>query len=157
MNESNFTPPLLFFETAVRNDIFANSTHAFAEFKWRTLCVVSNAIKEMMQSPSLNQMSQILLNLDAFCFEYFEHYLTQHYPDWKSDYESQLQAILKAGASQKAGKTQRSSNTIALSDFIGIWHNQTGRTDPLVDALRTMLTNDRSYFEKLVLSDSKVN
>lgn len=121
---------------------------AFKDFVWRYINVLAKTMEALAIKPTYVELYRCASNVDELAEQYFELFLDRQVgPEWREKFEAEDQDKYKA-VKQQAVKSGRKVNTMLLAGFI---QNQ-GYTDANVDALMTILTNDRSYFEKLVSS-----
>lgn len=87
-------------------------------------------------------------NVDELAEQYFELFLDHQADDnWQENFAAETEDDQYKSVKQQATKSGRKLRTMLLASFI---QNQ-GYTDANVDALMTILTNDRSYFENWFL------
>ncbi len=116
---------------------------AFREFVWRYINVMARAMVALGMKPSYEVIYQNAVNIDDLCLKYFEYWLDRDFAGWRdemSEPDKQLQA-----QAQKTGRAMYPLQILKLIRDKG-WHDQ------IADGLASVLTNDRSYFEKLVSS-----
>jgi conjugal transfer pilus assembly protein TraD len=116
---------------------------AFREFVWRYINVMARAMVALGMKPSYEVIYQNAVNIDDLCLKYFEYWLDRDHSGWRdemSEPDKQLQA-----QAQKTGRAMYPLQILKLIRDKG-WHDQ------IADGLASVLTNDRSYFEKLVSS-----
>jgi len=116
---------------------------AFREFVWRYINVMARAMVALGMKPSYEVIYQNAVNIDDLCLKYFEYWLDRDHFGWRdemSEPDKQLQA-----QAQKTGRAMYPLQILKLIRDKG-WHDQ------IADGLASVLTNDRSYFEKLVSS-----
>lgn len=116
---------------------------AFREFVWRYINVMARAMVALGMKPSYEVIYQNAVNIDDLCLKYFEYWLDREHIGWRdemSEPDKQLQA-----QAQKTGRAMYPLQILKLIRDKG-WHDQ------IADGLASVLTNDRSYFEKLVSS-----
>ncbi|AUA56064.1 MULTISPECIES: type IV conjugative transfer system coupling protein TraD [Achromobacter] len=116
---------------------------AFREFVWRYINVMARAMVALGMKPSYEVIYQNAVNIDDLCLKYFEYWLDRDHMGWRdemSEPDKQLQA-----QAQKTGRAMYPLQILKLIRDKG-WHDQ------IADGLASVLTNDRSYFEKLVSS-----
>lgn len=116
---------------------------AFREFVWRYINVMARAMVALGMKPSYEVIYQNAVNIDDLCLKYFEYWLDRDHIGWRDEMtepDKQLQA-----QAQKTGRAMYPLQILKLIRDKG-WHDQ------IADGLASVLTNDRSYFEKLVSS-----
>jgi conjugative coupling factor TraD (TOL family) len=118
---------------------------AFKEFVWRYVNVIAKTMEALGEKPTYEKLYQNATNIDLLSQRYFEHWLKREHPGWKTEVESRGTPKEIQEQVRKTGRSQYALCILALIRDKG-WH------DPIADALGSVLTNDRSYFEKLVSS-----
>ena len=118
---------------------------AFKEFVWRFVNVIAKTMEALGIKPTSELLYRHATNIDHLALRYFALWLDREHPGWQD--EMLAKGVDKQTAEQ-AKKTGRSLDTMQMLAFIRekAWHDQ------IADALASVLTNDRSYFEKLVSS-----
>lgn len=104
---------------------------------------MARAMVALGMKPSYEVIYQNAVNIDDLCLKYFEYWLDRDHMGWRdemSEPDKQLQA-----QAQKTGRAMYPLQILKLIRDKG-WHDQ------IADGLASVLTNDRSYFEKLVSS-----
>lgn len=118
---------------------------AFRDFVWRFVNVLTKTMEGLSIKPSYENIYKSAANVDELAGRYFAKVLDTHYPDWTNAFET---FEMSESETKSAVKTGRNLDTIKLALYLKAkQHN-----DPLIDALGGILSNDRSYFEKLVSS-----
>jgi conjugal transfer pilus assembly protein TraD len=118
---------------------------AFKEFVWRFVNVIARARTTLGYRPNYAMIYEDAVNIDALSLEYFEFWLDKVRPGWQLAVsameldKTQIQQALKSGRAMDAWK---------IMAFI----RDNNLHDPIADGLTSILSNDRSYFEKLVSS-----
>ncbi|WP_434778567.1 type IV conjugative transfer system coupling protein TraD [Neisseria sp. Ec49-e6-T10] len=124
---------------------------AFKEFVWRYINVLTKTMEALSIKPTYVDIYRFASNVDEIAKEYFELKLNKADPNWAEKYEAFLaeddSPTLKS-IKQQANKAGRNLDTMMLANFI----KAENHSDDIIDALMTILSNDRSYFEKLVSS-----
>ncbi len=122
---------------------------AFKEFVWRFVNVMSRAMMRLGQKPTYEAIYRNAVNIDTLCIQYFENWLDHAKPQWRAEFENHLaQSGSDKQTLEQAKKTGRSLQAIAMVTYI----REAQLHDPVGDALISILSNDRTYFEKLVSS-----
>lgn len=122
---------------------------AFKEFVWRFVNVMSRAMMRLGQKPTYEAIYRNAVNIDTLCIQYFEDWLDQAQPQWRAEFKAHLaQSGSDKQTLEQAKKTGRSLQAIAMVTYI----RESQLHDPVGDALISILSNDRTYFEKLVSS-----
>ncbi|MBK6741436.1 MAG: type IV conjugative transfer system coupling protein TraD [Hydrogenophilales bacterium] len=120
---------------------------AFKEFVWRFVNVLAKAMTTLGERPDFQSIYAYAVDTESLAVRYFSWWLDRIRPGWQveaKDLET-AQAKLLSEAAKKSG---RSLHTMAIMGFI----RDNDLRDPVADALRSVLSNDRTYFEKLVSS-----
>ncbi|MEQ1601348.1 MAG: type IV conjugative transfer system coupling protein TraD [Methylophilaceae bacterium] len=118
---------------------------AFKEFVWRFVNVIARARTTLGYRPDYSMIYEDAVNIDKLALEYFTFWLNKKRPDWKNELEeiqldkTQLQQITKSG---------RALEAMHIVEYL----KANNLHDPIADGLVSILSNDRSYFEKLVSS-----
>lgn len=118
---------------------------AFREFVWRFVNIIARVRSALGYRPDYSQIYSDAVNIDALALEYFESWLDKKHQEWRNEIE---EVELDKHQIQQA---QRSGRNL---DAIRVLHYIQGKNlhDPIADGLMSVLSNDRSYFEKLVSS-----
>jgi conjugative coupling factor TraD (TOL family) len=118
---------------------------AFKEFVWRFVNVIARARTSLGYRPDYAMIYEDAVNIDALSLEYFEFWLNKAQPGWQEAVrememdKTQIQQVMKSGRAMDAMK-------------IMLYIRENNLHDPIADGLTSILSNDRSYFEKLVSS-----
>lgn len=118
---------------------------AFKEFVWRFVNVIARARTTLGYRQGYASIYEDAVNIDALALEYFNYWLNRISPQWKLELEAiqfdktQLQQIAKSG---------RAQDVMQIVEYL----KTNNLHDPIADGLVSILSNDRSYFEKLVSS-----
>jgi conjugative coupling factor TraD (TOL family) len=120
---------------------------AFKEFVWRFVNVMAKALVALGHKPNYKVIYENAVNIDGLCQQYFEAWLNREHPDWREDFEQSIGNLSQKVESQ-IKKTGRAAQALYLSAYAA----EKGWSDPVADSLASILSNDRSYFEKLVSS-----
>ena len=118
---------------------------AFKEFVWRFVNVIARARTTLGYRPDYTMIYEDAVNVDVLALEYFRFWLNREHPGWESEVgriemdKMQIQQVIKSGRTMDAMK-------------ILIYVRENNLHDPIADGLASILSNDRSYFEKLVSS-----
>lgn len=118
---------------------------AFKEFVWRYVNVIAKTMEALGIKPTYEQLYRHATNIDLLAQQYFELWLDRDHPGWRDQLELRGTTKETAEQARKTGRSLQALNMLGLFRERG-WH------DPIADALGSVLTNDRSYFEKLVSS-----
>jgi conjugative coupling factor TraD (TOL family) len=119
---------------------------AFREFVWRFVNVLARALVALGRKPSYATIYANAVHVDQLAKDYLIYWLETNHPDWRDTYsadEATEKELIK-----QAQKTGRDLEALQLLAYIGT----NGWNDPIADGLASVLSNDRSYFEKLVSS-----
>lgn len=118
---------------------------SFKEFVWRFVNVIAKTMEALGIKPTYEQLYRHATNIDNLAQKYFELWLDRSHPEWRD--------ILDTGSVSKevADQARKTGRSVAALQLLAMireheWHDQ------IADALGSVLTNDRSYFEKLVSS-----
>ncbi|ENX3094112.1 conjugative transfer system coupling protein TraD, partial [Neisseria gonorrhoeae] len=118
---------------------------AFRDFVWRFVNVLTKTMEGLSIKPSYENIYKSAANVDELAGDYFKKILDKHHPGWEKDFDN---FDMPESEAKSAVKTGRNLDTMKLGSFLKAKkHNE-----PLIDALGGILSNDRSYFEKLVSS-----
>lgn len=118
---------------------------AFRDFVWRFVNVLTKTMEGLSIKPNYENIYKAAANVDQLAGDYFRLILDKNYPGWLNEFND---FSLPESEAKTAVKTGRNLDTIKLGSFLKAkQHNE-----PLIDALGGILSNDRSYFEKLVSS-----
>ena len=120
---------------------------AFKEFVWRFVNVLAKAMTTLGERPDFQSIYAYAVDTESLAVRYFTWWLDRVRPGWQAEVTEleSAQAKLLNEASKKSGRSLR---TMAIMGFI----RDNELRDPVADALRSVLSNDRTYFEKLVSS-----
>jgi conjugative coupling factor TraD (TOL family) len=120
---------------------------AFKEFVWRFVNVLAKAMTTLGERPDFQSIYAYAVDTESLAVRYFTWWLDRARPGWQAEVTEleSAQAKLLNEASKKSGRSLR---TMAIMGFI----RDNELRDPVADALRSVLSNDRTYFEKLVSS-----
>lgn len=120
----------------------------FREFVWRYVNVIARALDKLGFKPSYEEIYARTNNIDSLCVSYFEYWLDRDIKDWRDEFVEGERSKSDKSLGELARKTGRSMRAIELSAFI----RERNLRDPVGEALFTILSNDKTYFEKLVAS-----
>ncbi|MBW8307190.1 MAG: type IV conjugative transfer system coupling protein TraD [Thiobacillus sp.] len=118
---------------------------AFKEFVWRFVNVIARARTTLGYRPDYRMIYEDAVNIDALALEYLRFWLDREHPGWNEAVDAiemdktQIQQAMKSGRTMDAMK-------------ILLFVRENNLHDPIADGLASILSNDRSYFEKLVSS-----
>lgn len=118
---------------------------AFRDFVWRFVNVLTKTMEGLSIKPSYENIYKSAANVDELAGKYFQLILDREFPGWQSAFS---QFEMPESETKAAIKTGRNLDTIKLASFL----KQKQYNETLIDALSGILSNDRSYFEKLVSS-----
>ncbi|REG58550.1 conjugal transfer pilus assembly protein TraD [Paraburkholderia sp. BL6669N2] len=116
---------------------------AFRDFVWRFVNVMARAMSALGIRPTYEMIYQNAVNIDGLALRYFRFWLDRNHPRW----EEGLEALDKEEAKQ-AMRLQRNQEVLQVANLI----RQQGWTDPIANGLLSVISNERSYFDKLVSS-----
>ena len=85
------------------------------------------------------------VNIDALALEYLRFWLDREQPGWKEAVDA---IEMDKTQIQQAMKSGRTIDAMKILLFV----RENNLHDPIADGLASILSNDRSYFEKLVSS-----
>jgi conjugal transfer pilus assembly protein TraD len=120
---------------------------AFKEFVWRFVNVLAKAMVALGERPDFQRIYEYAVDTEALALRYFERRLDQLQPEWREKFDPEAGAGTKT-VQEQTKKTGRSARTLALVAFM----RERAIREPLIDALVSVLMNDRTYFDKLVSS-----
>jgi conjugative coupling factor TraD (TOL family) len=120
---------------------------AFRDFVWRFVNVMAKAMNLLGESPTYESIYSTAINIDGLCQRYFEFWLDRDHPGWREEFEATDYGGRKDIA-KLVEKTGRAQQAIFLRQFI----LDKGYSDLVADGLSGVLSNDKTYFEKLVSS-----
>lgn len=118
---------------------------AFRDFVWRFVNVLTKTMEGLSIKPSYENIYKSAANVDELAGSYFKLILDKNFPNWLPEFE---QFDMPESEAKTAVKTGRNLDTMKLGSFL----KNKKINEPLIDALGGILSNDRSYFEKLVSS-----
>ena len=118
---------------------------AFREFVWRFVNVIARAVSALGERPSYEQIYRDAVNIDSLCKRYFSFWLDRARPGWRDEVG---EVSLEKKQIEQAHRSARDLEAIQIMEYM----RRRGLHDPIADALQSVLSNDRSYFEKLVSS-----
>lgn len=138
-------------------------SQAFKEFVWRFVNVIAKSMQSLGDRMSYVELYRVAGAPGRIAIRYFEKVLDANLQGWRDEFDpafdiaqekkeegvpdSDLITALRRGVTA-ARQTKRELRALALAEYIG--HKEV--VDDTANSLATMLTNDRSYFEKLVSS-----
>lgn len=118
---------------------------AFKEFVWRFVNVIAKTMEALGIKPTYEALYRHATNIDSLAQQYFELWLDRDHTGWRDE-------LAQKGASKEiAAQAQKTGRSILALSILALIREKTWH-DPIADALGSVLTNDRSYFEKLVSS-----
>lgn len=118
---------------------------AFKEFVWRFVNVIARARTTLGYRPDYSMIYEDAVNIDALALEYFEFWLNRDHPGWQDQVAN---VELDKAQMQQAQKSGRNLDAMRVVTYL----RDNNIHDPIADGLVSVLSNDRSYFEKLVSS-----
>ena len=118
---------------------------AFQQFVWRYVNVLAKTMEALGIKPTYEEIYKCASNIDNLAQQYMEQWLKLNAKNWEEKFEDFEFDDKEEAQARKQG---RSPDAIKLASFM----KQSGYQDSLADAISTILSNDRSYFEKLVSS-----
>ncbi|HDR9017873.1 type IV conjugative transfer system coupling protein TraD [Burkholderia multivorans] len=116
---------------------------AFRDFVWRFVNVMARAMSALGIRPTYEMIYQNAVNIDGLALRYFRFWLDRDHPGW----EDGLEPLEKEEAKQ-AMRLQRNQEVLQVANLI----RQQGWTDPIANGLLSVISNERSYFDKLISS-----
>lgn len=116
---------------------------AFREFVWRFINVMAKAMSALGQQITYENVYETAVNIDGLCIQYFNHWLNNEHDGWQEQIRADDKAVNTQA--QKTGRSKEALEILALM-------REKGWSDSIADGLASVLSNDRSYFEKLVSS-----
>ncbi|MBK6742679.1 MAG: type IV conjugative transfer system coupling protein TraD [Hydrogenophilales bacterium] len=120
---------------------------AFKEFVWRFVNVLAKAMTTLGERPDFQSIYAYAVDTESLAVRYFNWWLDRVRPGWQAGV-TDLESSQAKALGETAKKSGRSLHTVAIMGFI----RDNDLRDPVADALRSVLSNDRTYFEKLVSS-----
>lgn len=124
---------------------------AFKEFVWRFVNVLAKTMEYLGISPSYKKIYNAAANMDKLAQDYIECWLDKNHPKGTAWRDELASVEFDKKVIEKAVKNGRDVKSAELVEYVKNIKLQ-GVDVALVDALSTILSNDRSYFEKLVSS-----
>jgi len=118
---------------------------AFKEFVWRYVNVIAKTMEALGIKPTYEALYRHATNIDLLTLQYLEAWLDRAHTGWRDELSVRGAPKEVAEQARKTGRSLQALSMLALIREKG-WH------DPIADALGSVLSNDRSYFEKLVSS-----
>lgn len=120
---------------------------AFKAFAWRYVNVIARAMAAVGQKPDLAKIYAYGVNIDQLARAYLESWLDRREPNWRDHFNPTPTREMKDLVS-KVERNGRDITVVLLSMFF----RSRGYVDAIADALVSILSNDKTYFEKLVNS-----
>lgn len=120
---------------------------AFKAFAWRYVNSIARTMSAVGEKPDLAKIYTYGVNIDKLAKAYFETWLDQHDPRWRDHFDPHPTKEQK----DLVAKTERNSRDIEVV-LLSRFFRERGHKDQLADSLNGILSNDRTYFEKLVNS-----
>jgi conjugative coupling factor TraD (TOL family) len=122
---------------------------AFKEFVWRFVNVLGKAMFAIGERPDFQRIYEYAVDTEKLAIRYLEYWLDHSRPQWRDEFDDNEESLKRdKGRQELAKKTGRGLRTIAMIAYI----REHELRQPLADALISVLSNDRTYFEKLVSS-----
>lgn len=118
---------------------------AFKEFVWRFVNVIAKTMEALSITPTYAEIYRCASNIDSLAEKYIKQWLDRNDKGWE---EKILELSFDNKDAERAKKQGRDPEAMKIA----VYMTQEGHNDPLSAALATILSNDRSYFEKLVSS-----
>ena len=118
---------------------------AFQQFVWRYVNVLAKTMEALGIKPTYEEIYKCASNIDGLASAYMMQWLNFNVKNWKVEFDGFDFDDKEIAQAKKQG---RDPEAIRLASFM----KQGGYRDQLTDAISTILSNDRSYFEKLVSS-----
>ena len=118
---------------------------AFRDFVWRFVNVLAKVFEVVGIKPTYKAIYDAAVNVDDLASKYFTTVLDHEKPNWKAEF-GDLEVSKEMESQIK--RTGRSEEVVLLSSFV----KQLGINDTTTNAISGILTNEKSYFEKLVSS-----
>lgn len=120
---------------------------AFREFVWRFVNVMARALVALGRKPDYQSIYQNAVHVDQLAKEYFTFWLDRDHPQWREEMLG-LDPEKVRETAKSAQKTGRDLEALSILTYA----REAGLHDAIADGLASVLSNDRSYFEKLVSS-----
>lgn len=121
---------------------------AFRQFAWRFVNVIARTMVALGEKPSFESIYRFAVNADSLCERYFEYWLDRDRPNWRHEFDEGRQREKDKAIEASAKKTGRALRTLTLLSYI----RDLELRDAIGDSLMSILSNEKSYFEKLVSS-----
>ena len=136
---------------------------AFRDFVWRFVNVIARTMTSLGMRINYVELYRVAGAPGRLAIKYFETVLNQKLPNWKDEFETPFElaqekkeegafedelttALRRAVAAARS--TKRELRALALVEYLQFKEI----SDDIANSLGTMLTNERSYFDKLVSS-----
>ncbi len=120
---------------------------AFKAFAWRYVNTIARAMAATGQKPDMTKIYAYGVNVDPLVRAYLEFRLDVLTPNWKDSFDPTPTKDMK----DLIAKTERNGRDITVM-LLARHFRELGHKDPLADSLTGILSNDKTYFEKLVNS-----
>lgn len=120
---------------------------AFKAFAWRYVNVIARAMAAVGERPDFKKIYRYGVTIDSLAQRYLEQWLDQHATGWRDRF-SPVPTKEHKDLVTKADRNGRAVEILLLAQFF----KNAGYQDPVADAIASILSNDRTYFEKLVNS-----
>ena len=119
---------------------------AFKDFAWRYVNVLAKTMEAIGIKPTYERIYMYSANMDGLAIQFFSSWLNQN---GKSDWQDKFEEFgIEDKEADRIRKLGRDVDALRLSLFLKSENYQ----DPLIDAISTILNNDKTYFDKLVSS-----
>jgi conjugative coupling factor TraD (TOL family) len=120
---------------------------AFKAFAWRYVNVIARAMAAVGERPDFKKIYRYGVTIDSLAQRYLEQWLDQNAPGWRDRFNP-VPTKENRDLVTKAEKNGRAIEILLLAQFF----KNSGYQDAVADAIASILSNDRTYFEKLVNS-----
>ncbi len=120
---------------------------AFKAFAWRYVNTIARAMAAVGIKPDMGKIYSYGVNVDQLALDYFEHWLDKRAPGWRDTFNPTPTKEMK----DLVAKTERNGRDISVV-LLAKYFREMGYKDAVADSLSGILSNDKTYFEKLVNS-----
>ena len=120
---------------------------AFKAFAWRYVNTSARAMAATGEKPDMAKIYAYGVNVDKLARDYLEYWLDKRSPNWRATFDPNPTKDMK----DLVAKTERNGRDITVV-LLAKHFRELGHKDPVADSLTGILSNDRTYFEKLVNS-----
>ncbi len=128
---------------------------SFRNFAWRFVNVLARTMEALSIKPTYKEIYRASVNVDDLSQQYFKLFLGRCEANWEESIERFFQSTEDGKDSetlkpirQQAAKAGRNIETMKLVHYIQV----RGYEDSICDSLIGILSNDKTYFDKLVSS-----